>query len=139
MNHLTLQSSSELNILSQQLSITQEELKFKLIDKLIEFEAIGGDIQDCGNTIIDISDVSSLKSVIKDVFGGMSYILLLNLSQQIIISTLGDCPMCGCELEHTDQMLNKHTWKDTSCSNCDHTDTGEPDWDIAEGGYSYNS
>lgn len=138
MNSLTLRSSSELEILSSQLSITQEELKSKIIENLLDNEVISGDQCDCGKVLTDIIDYNSFKNVINDIFGGMSYILLLNLSIQVLVSTLGNCPECGCELEEIEQQLQGYKWIDKKCNNCSYADTGEPDWDTMQGGYSYD-
>lgn len=140
MHNITLQSSKELGILSSQIGLTQEQLKDRIIETFIKYEAIGGDQGDCGQKLTDVADYDSSRSAIREIFGGMSYILFLNLSQQIIISTLGDCPMCGCETEEEEQVYDKHSWVDIACTNhnCEYKDSNEPDYDILPSGYHYN-
>ncbi len=138
MHNLTIQSSIELKILSTQFNIAEQELKDKIINTFINREAIGGDQDECGKTLGEIADEPDFRSVCLQIFKNVSHVLLTNISNLVILSTLGDCPQCGCETTEEEQGAFDRVWVETECSNCDYRDSNEPDWDTIRGGHAYD-
>lgn len=138
MHNLTIQSSDELKILSVQFGFTEDELKNKIIDALIDYAVIEGSKEECGKAIGEIVDCYDIVFPLREIFKSISHTLVESINKQYIISTLGDCPTCGCELETYEDGQGRYVWLNTECTNCDYKDSNEPDWDTMRGGYAYD-
>ncbi len=139
MNNLTIQETQELTQLAQQFDLSDEKLKVLIIDTFIEYEALGGDQSEAGFRIMDVYDHHCAQAAITEIFNSKEQYLLDIVNKFVIISTLGDCPQCGSELQDHEESQNGIYWLDTECSNCDYSCSNEPDWDCQPGGYAYDS
>ena len=91
-----------------------------------------------GEQIKNISDHYMVRAATDEIVGSKARYYVDVINTQVLISSLGDCPQCGCELEQEEQGQGRFVWMDTECSNCDYASSDEPDWDTMPGGYAYD-
>jgi hypothetical protein len=145
----TIKKNDSFDVLSTATGINRDDLEQKIIDTLISEQLIEQHFSDYGRTIQDILELSEWK--IEDFVEVLGWKEKSRINKEIpeLLSSIliwGDasehpCPECGCEMEATNDGIGTVQWVDFKCENpnCNHAESGEPDWDTMPGGIDYDN
>lgn len=128
-NLFVLEENESFNKIVELLKADKIKLNNLIIERLCRAGVLQG-LEDCGKMIEEIIDgtwgafevtafaLRVCRNDLKELFKSL-----------VVMSTEGDCPMCGCDVEVEEEGAWNQVWEIKSCTNCDYSETDEPDWD----------
>lgn len=134
MNNLFLPNSVELTQISNILNISEDEVKERISKGFKKLNIELEETDDAGVLFSQIvSDYGFEMFAVTLMVIGRSEVQINELFGNLFYkNTSEDCPQCGCETETDTDGCWGQEWEEKKClnSNCDWSESGEPDWDL---------